>query len=186
MRFLIRVSPSMVPRERLYQTVRSVARALGLDPRDPKWTSYGALELDVFAPTRVDFDLFVSAVEPLATFEFTKDLNFPPPHKAEAELLAEARELFNAERYWECHEVLEGVWRVKQGKEKSLLQGLILVCAAFVHSQKGEDNVALGVLRRSVPQLEYPGPHFGGIDLELLRHNVRTMLETSNFTNFTL
>ena len=183
MRFLARVLATKVPRADLLQTVRTVARTLGLDPRNPKWTSYGALELDIFAPTRADFDLFVSAVEPLVRFEFARDLNVAPRHRGDDETFAEARGLFNSERYWECHEVLEGVWRTRQGEEKRLLQGMILVCAAFVHHQKGNDAVALGVLRRSA-QLLGSGRRYAGVDLPVFRRHVRRMLDAGELAGF--
>ena len=168
----------------MLETVRSVARACGADPRNPKWTSYGALELDVFSPTRSDFDLFVEAVRPLVKLEFVRDLNLAPPHKEEADLFAEARDLFNAERYWECHEVLEGVWRTKQGEEKLFLQGVILVCAAFVHHQKGEAKVALSVLRRAAKQLDYGAPEYGGFDVARLRRDVDKLLKSGGLSVF--
>ena len=172
MRFLVRVVPAKVPRRDALDSVRTVSKAFGVEPRNPKWTSYGALELDVFASTRGDFELFLIALSPMVDTEFIRDLNVPPPFRPESELLAEARGLFNAERYWECHEVLEGIWRTKQGEEKLLLQGIILVCAAFVHHQKGEDTVALGVLERASRQLGYPRREYGGFDLERLRKDV--------------
>ena len=184
MRFLIRLRETRTPGEKLLAGVRTVAKSLGASPRNPKWTSYGALELDVFAPTRADFELFVSALRPMAEVEFTKDLNLAPPHMAEPELFEEARRLFNDERYWECHEVLEGVWRTKQGEEKSLLQGIILVCAAFVHHQKGEEAVALGVLGRAVRQLESPEHEYGGFDVAGLKKRVDDIIQTREFVNF--
>lgn len=185
MRFLVRLKASKVPRESLLDTVRTVARTLGADPRNPKWTSYGALELDIFCASKGDFDLFVTAVEPLASFEFSKDLNIAPPHMEEDELFCEARRLFNAERYWECHEILEGVWRTKQGDEKRLLQGLILVCAGFVHHQKGEARVALGVFRRAAALLGYPRD-YGGFRVPALRQNVEELIRSGRVTNFRL
>ncbi len=184
MRFLIRLRETNVPGEKLLSTVRTVAKALGVSPRNPKWTSYGALELDIFTPGRADFELFISAVRPIAEIEFTKDLNLVPLHKAEPRLLDEARHLFNDERYWECHEVLEGVWRTKQGEEKRLLQGIILVCAAFVHHQKGEEAVAFGVLGRAVKQLEYPEPDYGGFDVSELKRDVEGIIQSREFSNF--
>lgn len=184
MRFLVRLLATKVPREDLLQAVRTIAKTLGVDPRNPKRTSYGALELDVFSPSRADFDLFAAAVRPLAEFEFMKDLNAAPPHKEEGEILAEAKELFNAERYWECHEVLEGVWRTKQGEEKRLLQAMILVCAAFVHHQKGEEDIALGVLQRAVKQLDYQGEHYTGFDVARLKRDSVRVLESQRFSNF--
>ena len=183
MRFLVRVMPAKVSREEALSSVKTISKAFGVDPRNPKWTSYGALELDVFASTRADFELFLSALDPMVGTEFVRDLNVAPPFKPEAELLAEARDLFNAERYWECHEVLEGIWRTKRGEDKLLLQGIILVCAAFVHHQKGEDRVALGVLERARRQLGYPERRYGGFDLERLRKDVGESLARglSNF-----
>ena len=40
--------------------------------------------------------------------------------------------------FWEVHEVLEGLWKERQGREKQLLQGLILVAASLVHAEKDE------------------------------------------------
>jgi hypothetical protein len=164
--------------------LRRLAKSTASEARNPKWTSYGALELDIFSSSRADFDLFLAAASPIAKEEFTKDLNVAPPFKAEEELLAEARELFNSERYWESHEVLEGIWRQKHGEEKRLLQGIILVCAAFVHHQKGEEDVALGVLRRAAKQLDYSVPNYGGFDLEALRTNVQRILDDRSFSTF--
>ncbi len=184
MRFLVRLSSSSVRSEALLTSVRSLAKSVGVEARNPKWTSRGALELDVFSPSRGDFDLFVSVVSPVAGFEFVRDLNRAPPHRAEAELFSEAREYFNDERYWECHEVLEGIWRLKLAEEKRFLQGIILVCAAFVHHQKGEDGVALGVLKRAAKQLDFPAKEYGGFDVAVLRENVQGVLGTEKFINF--
>lgn len=172
-----------VPRERLLGSTKAVARDLGVECRNPKWTSYGALELDVFCPTKGDFRLFIEATRPLAVPEFTRDLGETPEYKPEGELISEARFLFNAERYWECHEVLEGIWRTKQGREKLLLQGIILVCAGYVHHQKGEDDVALGVLSRAERQLEYSAAEYAGINIGELRAGVGAVLESRRFTS---
>ncbi len=184
MRFLVRLKATGVPTERLTAAVRAIAGTLGADPRNPKWTSYGALELDVFCKEKDDFLLFLAAVEPLAKVEFTRDLNVPLPYRPEDALYSEARELFNAERYWECHEVLEGVWKTKQGDEKRLLQGVILVCAAFVHHQRNEGKVAMGVLLRSQPLLQSSRAEVAGIDLPRLRLDVQTISDSGMFRNF--
>jgi uncharacterized protein len=184
LRFLVRFSPSGLPRDDFLASMRRLAKSTASDARNPKWTSYGALELDIFSPSRSDFDLFLAAVDPIAKTEFTKDLNVAPPFKTEEELFAEARELFNSERYWECHEVLEGIWRQKHVGEKRFLQGVILVCAAYVHHQKGEQSVALGVLKRASKQLDFPAPEYGGFNVEVLKRNVEEVLRTERFANF--
>lgn len=184
MRFLIRLAPVDAARAALLASVKAVARTLGVEVRSPKWTSKGALEVDVFAPSQSDFDLFLAAVGPLSRLEFTRDLNAAPKHRAESELYSEARGLFNSERYWECHEVLEGVWREKSGAEKRLLQGIILVCAAFVHHQKDEEDVALGVLKRAEPLLAQDGPAFAGFDMDEMRRRARAIVQDGRFEEF--
>ena len=186
MRFLVRLKAPGVPQQNLLRMVRTVAKALGASLRNPKWTSYGALELDVFCPSEPDFDLFLSAIGPMTEIEFARDLNSAPPYKEEGELLSEAKALFNAERYWECHEVLEGLWKTKQGEEKHTLQGFILVSAAFVHHQKGEDDVALGILRRASKLLESKGPSYHEVDLPLLRARVQQCLRLARLSEFSL
>jgi len=184
LRFLVRMLPGAVSHDGFLPSIRSLAKSVGVDARNPKWTSYGALELDIFSQTKPDFELFLATAGPLARFEFVKDLNVAPPHKEDAELLDEARLLFNGERYWECHEVLEGLWRQKVGDEKRLLQGVILVCAAFVHHQKGEEAVALGVLRRALPLLARGSRSYGGIDIDRMKESVEAALSQERFSDF--
>ena len=62
-------------------------------------------------------------------------------------------EYFNAQRFWECHEVLEGVWKKCSGSEKDLVQGIILVAAAFVHHQKFEDDICSSIFSRALEKL---------------------------------
>lgn len=184
MRFLVRFTKSDLPKDKMLASIRALGSSLGADARNPKWTSYGALELDIFCANEADFGLFLSALSPLFKTEFVRDLNKSPGYEPESELFAESRDYFNAERYWECHEVLESVWRIKQGDEKRLLQGIILVCAAFVHHQKGEEDVALSVLRRAAKQLEFSSPKYAGIDLPSLRENVQRILEKKKLSDF--
>jgi hypothetical protein len=184
LRFLVRLASTELPRETLLASMRSLARSAGAEVRNPKWTSYGALELDIFCPSKADFDVFLSVIGPVTQTEFVHDLNVAPPYRTEDEQLLEARSLFNSERYWESHEVLEGIWKQKQGEAKRFLQAVILVCAAFVHHQKGEENVALGVLKRAEAQLGFPEDEYGGISVSGLRHNVERVLSSEKFSEF--
>jgi hypothetical protein len=186
LRFLVRLLPHAPAGETFLSTIRSLARSVGADPRNPKWTSYGALELDVFSRTEEDFAVFLSVVEPLASLEFSRDLNRPPPFLPKDRLVAEARKYFNAERYWECHEVLESVWRNVTGDEKLFVQGVILVCAALVHHQKGEDTVALSVLKRATRQLRWEHDAYYGINVRALQENVAKMLASGRLSVFNI
>ncbi len=186
MRFLARILPSSERGEPFLSTVRSLANTLGVDARNPKWSSYGALEIDLFADSAADVELLLSALEPLGKTEFTIDLGKAQPYRTEDAAVAEARRLFDSERYWEAHEVLEGVWRSLEGEEKLYVQGVILVCAAFVHHQKGEDAVALNVLRRAEKQLSLAEGSYHGISTEDLRVRVEEILSSGSFVPFRL
>ena len=163
-----------------------MARSVGADIRNPKWTSHGALEVDVFAPSKADLETLIAAAEPLATFEFVRDLTVAPPHKSDDQLFSEARGYFNSERYWECHEVLETAWRVLSGEEKLYLQGIILVCAAFVHHQKGEAEIALSVLKRALKQLDFGATRYHGIDVASLRRHAERIASSGEFEIFSI
>jgi Lon protease-like protein len=167
------------------RAVRVVASSTGGKVVNPKRTSYGALEVDAFFGSRQDFDVFVAAVEPLGRIEFLKDLGEAPAYLPKAEAVKQAVSLFNAERYWEAHEVLESLWRVAEGDEKRMLQGLILVCAALVHLQKDEHEVAVGVARRSLPLLSWSG-EYHGVAVGSLRERVEKMVGSGELSFFRL
>ncbi len=184
LRFLLRLKPKGQSQQEFVRTLRLLAKSIGAESKNPKWTSYGALEMDVFAPGKSDFELLTRIVEPLSSVEFARDLNVAPEHKSDDELFKEAWGYFNSERYWECHEVLEGVWRVRTGEDKRYLQGLILVCAAFVHHQKGEDKVALGILGRASGQLTYSTRIYHGLDTARFAEDAASILKAGTFRNF--
>ena len=46
-------------------------------------------------------------------------------------------ELFNAREFYECHEVLEDLWRPTQGVERFFLQAVIHFAVGFYHHQRG-------------------------------------------------
>jgi hypothetical protein len=43
---------------------------------------------------------------------------------------------FNAQRYYEAHDILEHLWLRTEGGDRAFFQGLIQVAGAFVHLQK--------------------------------------------------
>ena len=183
-RFLLRILPKHPDRARSLDDLRNLGKSLGSAVKHPRWTSYGALEVDVFSPSPEDFQLYVAALEPLAKAEFSKNLDAPTPFKEKDEVIREAVRCFNAERYWECHETLESVWRSARGEEKKLVQAIILVCAALVHEQRGERDVALGIYRRALPQIDWGEKEYSGIDIPRLRRHVERSLATGNLGPF--
>lgn len=184
MRFLVRLQPKERDGPVFLSLVKSLAESVMAEARNAKWTSYAALELDIFCPSSRDFELFLAAVEPLAKVEFTRNLSEAPTYRSKEELIEEARLFFNSERYWEAHETLESVWRNSTGQEKTYLQGLILVCAAFVHHQKNEEEVAVGVMRRASRQLEYSSGVYYGINTNELKKHAEAILDSRKFEVF--
>jgi len=184
MRFLVRVVPGRGRGRDLFPVVRTLSKYLGARAVNPKWTSYGALELDVFVDHPKDLDLLVAAIEPLADVEFARNLDEPPKPRSKEETVARAVSYFNAERFFESHEDLESLWRTSQGGEKELLQGMILVCAAFVHEQKGERGVALGIVKRSLPKLAWTAREYHGVDIGRLKGRMEKALSQGDLAVF--
>jgi uncharacterized protein len=102
------------------------------------------------------------------------------------ESLILAKKLFNEEKYWITHEVLEGVWKKAYGDEKDLLNGLILVAAAFVHYQKNEKDIALSIMRRALKKLTTANEKYFGIDVVSIKSQVSEMVKSSTIQNFTI
>ena len=94
------------------------------------------------------------------------------------EALVKAKQYFNDERYWECHEVLEGVWKNTQGKEKDLVQGIILVAAGLVHYQKDENDICLSILKRAKEKLSNSSDRYNGFDIDYFRKMVEKMISS--------
>lgn len=183
-RSLLRLAPNQPDRQAFLASMKAIGGYLGASVKHPRWTSYGALEVDVFTASVQDFELFVAALEPLAKVEFTRNLDQTPTFRSKQDVLDAAVRYFNSERYWECHETLESVWRPAKGEERSLIQGVILVCAALVHEQRGERDVALGIYRRALPQISWPERRYCGIDVAGLRKNLERSLAKGELRPF--
>ena len=93
-------------------------------------------------------------------------------------------EYFNTQRFWECHEVLEGVWKECDGQEKTLVQGIILVAAALVHHQKFEDDICSSILGRALEKLNNSNGKYCRINIDALRSTVTDMRESGNMAPF--
>lgn len=95
-----------------------------------------------------------------------------------------ARQLFNNEKYWKTHEVLEGVWKHSQGDERALLNGIILVAAALVHYQKGEYAICISILKRALNKLQKAYGHYHDIDIDLLKTHTGDIINSNRISKF--
>ena len=91
---------------------------------------------------------------------------------------------FNHERFWESHEAFEGVWKGCYGREKELVQGIILLAVAFAHSQKNDNSIGLGMLDRSLEKLGNSPSKYHGIDVDRIREKVVEMKRSNLLTIF--
>ena len=100
------------------------------------------------------------------------------------EALKRAKQYFNDEKYWECHEVLEGVWKKTHEGEKDLVQGIILVAAALVHYQKNENDICLSIMKRAMEKLSSSSGIYHSIDMDQFRKITQNMISSRDITPF--
>jgi predicted metal-dependent hydrolase len=89
-------------------------------------------------------------------------------------------ECWNGERFFEAHEVLEGLWMRTRDRGQ---QGLIQLAAALYHIQRGNLKGARTMLDRALPRLRDPDNAKGPVDAGMMIEfavRVREMLAQSN------
>jgi len=91
---------------------------------------------------------------------------------------------FNGERFWEAHEALEGAWKKCSGKEKQLVQGIILLAVAFAHSQKNDENIGIGMLTRVQEKIGDSSGMYYNIDIDRIKKKIKLMQESNKLTMF--
>jgi uncharacterized protein len=91
--------------------------------------------------------------------------------------LAEGLRLYDAGEFFAAHEAWESVWLAAQEPEKTFLQGLIQVTAAFHHWRRKNCLGTERLLRAALRRLERYPACFGGISVDLLRDDIRAWLK---------
>ena len=91
---------------------------------------------------------------------------------------------FNNERFWESHEAFEGVWKKCVGREKEIVQGIILLAVSFAHAQKNEDDIGIGMLQRSLDKLGDSPSVYSTIDVDRIRRKIKEMQKENKLTIF--
>jgi predicted metal-dependent hydrolase len=77
-------------------------------------------------------------------------------------LWGEGIELFNAGRFFDCHEVWEEVWKRAAGAEKLFYQGMIQIAVALVHAERGNPRGARSTWNKALAKLDrLPAEHMG-------------------------
>ncbi len=77
---------------------------------------------------------------------------------------------FNAQLYYEAHDVLEEVWLPIRGQAQAkFYQGLIQMAGGFVHLQKRRLGPAARLFALALANFESYPAHHAGIDLDAIR-----------------
>jgi predicted metal-dependent hydrolase len=90
-----------------------------------------------------------------------------------SEALAEGLHCYKSGEYFEAHEHWEGVWLKCEEPEKTFLQALIQITAAFHHLQRKNTKGTASLLRAALRRLEPFPSYYGGIEVEAVRESVR-------------
>ena len=91
---------------------------------------------------------------------------------------------FNNERFWESHEAFEGVWKKCFGREKELVQGIILIAVAYAHAQKDEHSIGIGMLSRALEKLGTSPSTYYSIDVDRIRNKAIEMQQKNSLPIF--
>src|ERR687889_771578 len=142
------------------------------------------IEYDISIQESKDLRSLLSRIEgiaPLASYEEIMER-----HMEKDEAIMRAVELFNDERYWEAHEALESVWKNATGTEKEILNGIILVAAAFVHDEKNETDVCIAILLRARKKFHRAKGKYHGIDTNRIADMISEIINTGKVHRFTI
>ncbi len=139
------------------------------------------LEFDV-SVQKEELDIVVEKFETIGSFYDARPVVEEKIEKVDA--IKRARQYFNDERYWECHEVLEGVWKNIHDGEKDLVQGIILVAAALVHYEKYENNICLSIMNRAMEKFSNISGMYHEIDVDKFKQTVAMMISSKSIGPF--
>lgn len=123
------------------------------------------LEFDISMSEQIDINDIIESMKNISSFKEIVKVEEHLDYDKEG-LIKKAIILFNEEKYWWAHEKLENVWKKSFGDEKKLLNGIILIAAAFVHFQKDENDVCLSILNRAFNKLRNFEGKYYGIDID--------------------
>jgi predicted metal-dependent hydrolase len=84
--------------------------------------------------------------------------------------------LFNQGEFFECHEVLEGLWKAERRPIRDLFQGIIQIAVGLHHLERGNRHGALYGLNHGAVRIARFGPSCYGIDIRHLLGDVQAVL----------
>ena len=96
------------------------------------------------------------------------------------DLLQKGIDLFNEGHYFECHEVLEELWRGQAGDDKQFTQGLIQAAVAVHHARKNNPKGARKLCDRALMRLRPFCPQRQQIDVAALVRDLEALRDSTD------
>jgi len=164
----------------LLTEARRLCEGMSITLRDTRVSSK-FVEYDV-SVEKAQLDILIEKLKSIGLVDHAKSVVEEKIDKEKA--IKDGIFYFNNERFWECHEVLEGVWKNSTGEERDIVQGIILTAAAIVHYQKFENEICLSILARAMEKLVHATGTYHGIDLDKLRENIGKIRNSGVISTF--
>ncbi len=130
------------------------------------------IELDVSVEAK-HLDDLIKDLEPIGPIDNIRHVTVEEIEKEQG--IRDGVSYFNSERFWESHEAFEGVWKKCFGREKELVQGIILVAVAFAHGQRNESVIGVRMLKRALEKLGRSPSTYHSIDVDRIRLKAANM-----------
>lgn len=168
---------------RLLGNARGLVSDLGVIVRDCR-VAKRHLEFDTSIPQNMSIDEVIhklTTISPLFGYELIIEKKLD-----KSQAIMKARELFNDEMYWGAHEVLEPIWKEAHSEEKAVLNGIILIAAAFVHDEKNESGTCIAILRRAMNKLIQANGLYLGFDLDEIKRRILQIIDSGRIERFTI
>lgn len=90
--------------------------------------------------------------------------------------LLEGIELFNSAHFYECHEILEDIWRAEPDPIRALYQGILQIGVAFHHLRRGNWRGAVKLLNGGTEKIGRFLPGCLNIDTASLNEQAKACL----------
>ena len=139
------------------------------------------VEIDV-GVEKEDLDTLVEKLSPIGPIDNIRHVFEEEIEKEQG--ITDGVFYFNNERFWESHEAFEGVWKQCFGREKEILQGIILFAVAFAHAQEDELSIGIGMLQRVLEKLGTSPSMYHSIDIDRIRNKATEMQQANDLTIF--
>lgn len=97
--------------------------------------------------------------------------------------LKDAISLFNRHSYFECHEILEGMWQEAEGTEKTFYESLIRFATGFhLRFNRHNKQGAINLLTQGLMKIETYRPVYLGVDVTRLYDDISTHVDNLKAT----